>query len=331
MFDESDGPAATDRAAVSLPDLLERARRTEVRGELATARVAEVVRWVQPESRWRWLPFSAGLAVAAAAAALAIWMWRTPATTPLLGAVQVGDRVAIVSEPGTQYRIAATTRDATEIVVERGAVTARLWPGTQRHQLALRGGDVVATATGTIYTLAVDAAGAHVSVHEGQVDVARAAGHELVVAGNAAATGAAAARRLRALPEPAQPEPLPPITPPVPVAIADAGVPADAAARSASDAAAPAPPPNERWREIRLLRAQNKLAAAVAGCLALADARDPTWSPIALVEAIRIELGPRAAPERAIELADRMLREWPQHTLASEARELRKQAAAQVR
>ena len=86
------------------------------------------------------------------------------------------------------------------------------------------------------------------------------------------------------------------------------------------------PTANERWREIRKLRAENRLDAAVTGCIALADQKDPTWSPIALVEAIRIELGPLAAPERAIELADRMLREWPQHALAPETRELRKQA-----
>jgi hypothetical protein len=57
---------------------------------------------------------------------------------------------------------------------------------------------------------------------------------------------------------------------------------------------------------------------------------DATWSPIALVEAVRIELGPRTDPERAIELAGRMLREWPNDALAPETRELRCRALRQL-
>lgn len=286
---------------MSLPELIERARRTEVRADLAEARVGELVRWAPPpEARWRWLPFGAGLAVAAAAAAMIVWLVRTPPAEPQ--PISIGDRVTIVSEPGTHYRVATASHDATEIVVERGAVTARLWPGSERHELALRGGDVVARATGTIYTLSVDAAGsARVSVHEGKVDVERAQRHSVVAASDHPSAGAIAAGELRALPAP----PAPPPTHKTPTLT---------------------PTPNERWREIRRLRAQDQLDAAVAACVALADLHDATWSPIALVEAMRIELGPLAAPERAIELADRMLREWPEHTLAAETRALRKQA-----
>jgi len=297
---------------VSLPELIERARRTEVRAEIAVARVAELVRWATPEpSRWRWLPFGAGLAVAGAAAAMIVWMLRTPPASPT--PVSIGDRVAIVSEPGTRYRVASASNTATEIVVDRGAVTARLWPGAQPHELALRGGDVVARATGTIYTLSVDGTGsARVSVHEGRVDVERAERHETIAASRHALTGAAA--ELSALPTPA---PAAPTLTPTPTPTPITPVPTTAPH---------VPTANERWREIRKLRAQDKLDAAVKECIALADQNDPTWSPIALVEAIRIELGPLAAPERAIELADRMLREWPQHALAGETRELRKQA-----
>lgn len=63
---------------------------------------------------------------------------------------------------------------------------------------------------------------------------------------------------------------------------------------------------------------------------AVRDAHDPLWSPIALVEAIRIELGPLADPERAIALADRMVREWSSDALSSEARELRCRALRQL-
>jgi len=308
---------------VSLPELIERARRTEVRADLAERRVAELVRWTRPATS-RWLPFGAGLAVAAAAAAMIVWLIRTP--PPEQSPVSIGDRVAIVSEPGTRYRVATASHEATEIVVDRGAVTARLWPGAQPHELALRGGDVVARATGTIYTLSVDAkGGAKVSVHEGKVDVSRAERHSVVSADGHALTGAAAELRALPAPPPEPPAPAPTPTPtPTPTPITPAP-PVDAPAHPVA-VDAHVPTANERWREIRKLRAQDQLDAAVSECIALADMKDATWSPIALVEAIRIELGPLAAPERAIELADRMLREWPQHALAAETRALRKQA-----
>jgi hypothetical protein len=91
-----------------------------------------------------------------------------------------------------------------------------------------------------------------------------------------------------------------------------------------------APAIKDRWRTARLLRGQGQFAAAVTECLAIADAHDPVWSPIALVEAVRIELGPLADPERVIALADRVIREWPADALVSEARELRCRAARQL-
>lgn len=101
--------------------------------------------------------------------------------------------------------------------------------------------------------------------------------------------------------------------------------------------AALAPPPepsgptvNERWRSARLLRSQGKFAEAVVECEAIADMRDPTWAPIALVEAARIELGPLAAPERAITYVERFEREWSGNGLLPEARDLRCRALGQL-
>ena len=78
-------------------------------------------------------------------------------------------------------------------------------------------------------------------------------------------------------------------------------------ADGAGVASTPAEKPTlaERWRAARLYRAQARFDDAIAECATIADAHDQTWSPIALVEAARIEIGPRAAPERAIVLVDR--------------------------
>jgi hypothetical protein len=94
--------------------------------------------------------------------------------------------------------------------------------------------------------------------------------------------------------------------------------------------AAPAPSVKDRWRSARLRRSQGQFTEAVAECLAIADARDAVWSPIALVEAVQIELHHLADPARAIEFADRMLRDWPRDSLAPEARDLRCRALRQL-
>ena len=105
---------------------------------------------------------------------------------------------------------------------------------------------------------------------------------------------------------------------------------------AAPDLGAPAGGPDpaaglaDRWRDARKLRAEGHFDAAIAACVALAEARDPTWSPIALVEAARIALGPIAAPERAVALADRFAAEWPAHALAAEVRDLRCRALSRL-
>ena len=98
-----------------------------------------------------------------------------------------------------------------------------------------------------------------------------------------------------------------------------------------------APPPeasgpsvNERWRSARLLRSQGKFAEAIVECEAIAETHDATWAPIALVEAARIELGPLAAPERAITFVERFEREWSGNGLLPEARDLRCRALGQL-
>jgi hypothetical protein len=333
-----------------LDDLIAHARRLPVHDAAARRYVAELRRWARPEPRPTRLPWlAAGFAIAAAAIVLLVVLRPGVATEP--SAISIGDRVAIIAEPRTHYRVIAADAEHTEVVVDRGTVTARLWPGARPHRLALRGGGVEAIATGTVYALHVDDRGsASVFVHEGKVAVRRGDENVLVAAGTSWPAGAAhrdrrAAEQLLALDAP------PLVTPssaPEP-AIASVG---DAAKSPESQAEQPSPasqvtPPRakdpepiadapraptltDRWRQARLLRGQGNFEAAVTECLAIADAKDATWSPIALLEAARIELGPRASPERAIALAERFEAEWSSHQLLPEARELKCRALRQL-
>jgi hypothetical protein len=338
-----------------LDHLISRARTLNVRPEHAATYVTELGRWArasEPEPRRRWIPWMLGaFATAAAAIALVLFLGRD-ARSSEGDVVRVGQRVAIVAAPSTTYRVVVADRDHTTLEVERGTVTARLYPGTQRHELRLRGGGVEALATGTVYSLTVGTSGPSVTVHEGTVLVQEADGtRQLVEHGTTwpsqtAPREQAAARKLLATSLPSEETSAP----------ADAGVPdaderpnladvvdddADvdqpddgsgirAKAIKTAEPIDAAPSPKDRWRKARLLRGQGQFEAAVTECIAIADAKDPTWSPIALVEAVRITLGPLSAPERAIELVDRFEREWPKHDLAPEARELRCRALKQL-
>lgn len=335
-----------------LDGLIERARAADVNREAAERYVRELDRWARPAVRphRRWLPWLAAGVAAAAVVVLAVLWWSSSQAAPWVP-VRIGDRVAIVADPATAYRVVRADAGETAIAIERGAVTARLWPGARPHRLTLSGLGLTATATGTVYSLAIGASGAVVHVIEGTVEVRADDGPHVVHAGaswpaDGAAADPGAGRVLLALAAP-PPEPLPPAA-----AVVDAGTGAavnagdDAGIAAAGDAGEPpgdaatgggrgappgaAPTIKDRWHTARLFRGQGKFAAALAECLAIAEARDPTWSPIALVEAVRIALGPLADPDRAIALADRMLRDWPGDPLAAEVRELRCRALRQL-
>jgi hypothetical protein len=106
--------------------------------------------------------------------------------------------------------------------------------------------------------------------------------------------------------------------------------PRDAELAAPTESTPAGPTVNERWRSARLLRSQGKFAEAILECEAIADTHDPTWAPIALLEAARIELGPLAAPERAVTYVERFEREWAGNGLLPEARDLRCRALGQL-
>ena len=114
----------------------------------------------------------------------------------------------------------------------------------------------------------------------------------------------------------------------VPVLAALLAAPAIAIAQPAAPAP-PGPPasPREAFLEQRVLE---ELAAdgIVLARLGVALALTPDGD--ALVEAIRIELDARAAPEAALARADQMLARWPAHALIADTRALRCRALRQL-
>jgi hypothetical protein len=310
---------------VNLDQLVDRARGVTVRTDGAEAYVRDLERWARPEpTRRAWIPWLV-TGFATAAAIVVVLMWSRPAPGVVAMPVQVGDRVTIVAEPGTSYRVVAASPTETRIAVDRGSVTARLWHGATTHHLALEGGGVIATATGTVYSLSVGSTGSGVvHVDEGTVEVIDRDGVHAAPAGTS--------RPATAQTPPDAPAIAPDAAVEMTVAI-DAAVPLPPTPHVVIDAAVVGDAPasiKEQWRLARLLRGQGKFAEAIAECNVIVDAHDATWSPIALVEALRIYLGPLADPEHAIEVADRMLREWPDHQLVGETRALRCQALAQL-
>jgi hypothetical protein len=323
-----------------LDGLVQNARDVAVRADAADRYVRELERWAPPVvSRRPWWLVGAGAAVAAAAI-VALVVVRRPGSEQPLAPVRIGDRVAIVADVGTSYRVLDATADETRIAIDDGTVTARLWHDGHPHRLSLEGGGVVAVATGTVFSLTVGEPGPVVHVDRGRVEVTDAAGVHIVTESPRAGADRHSASLLLALSSPPSlGSATPAVAPAIPAPV-DAAIPPDAAvappptspprAAASSASAAPSVTVAERWRHERTLHGQGKLDEALAQCLAIADARDPTWSPIALAEGVRIALGPLSKPERAIELADRLLREWPTDALAGEVRGMRCRALTEL-
>ncbi|HSR97472.1 MAG TPA: hypothetical protein VLM79_10500 [Kofleriaceae bacterium] len=350
---------------VDLDAVIRRARSATVRRDAAEAYVRELERstdgssdlgWSRTPDELRrpsWLAPTLAIAAVVVVVSLAAGLLLTPrGQPPPLAAVRIGERVAIVAEPGTVYRIVRASGDETAIEVERGEVTARLWPGTHAHRLTLQGGGVVALAQGTVYSLAVERGTGAVHVDEGTVEVRIGAEVHRVPAGASwppdrpRASGRSRAPVLTALPTPdrrslapsASPTPSPsptasasPTPSPLPGASPSIDIASPALQRATPDLkGAPSQTIKKRWQLARRLRAEGKLRMAIAECIAIADLHDATWSPIALVEALRLYGGPLADPALAVAIADRTIAEWPADVLVPEARALRCRALARL-
>src|SRR5262249_56220205 len=98
-----------------------------------------------------WVPWLAAGVAAAAAVLVALW-WQGDAAIAPRAPLQIGDHVAILAAPGTAYRVVRSDAAGTEIAVEHGAVTARLWRTAQPYRLPLSGGGAPPAAGGPGYS-----------------------------------------------------------------------------------------------------------------------------------------------------------------------------------
>lgn len=326
-------PHASDK----LEEALAAAQRLEMREPHRRDMVAALLR-AQPAiesaaprlAPWRLI---AGLSWAAAAGAVAFAVLaRQPAeekrapvslaspgltphpTTAPDALLHLGARVAILHPANARIEVQEVDARLTRIRLEDGRVTARLFAGTAPYRLQISTRDLVAVAVGTIFAVERSGGTSRVRVREGVVRVLHSEREHRVAAGeiydalrgrvepDAVALEAEALETLALPPPPRRP---------------------DARTTSAAPSSpVPESPPDPAaiWREARLRRGAGADREAAELLEGLAARRDPTWSPLALAELVRLHAGPLHDPEQAIERADEFLARYGDHELRREVR-----------
>lgn len=327
------------KGSAAIPERLKRATRAarsiELRDGIAHQRTQELLRWssvrvARSRPRWPWALAGAGLA----AAVIFAWLLRPgPQSGPPPAVIQVGPRVAMVPSKTSDFQVVRASEEETVIEVQRGAVTARLWKGSAAHRLVLRARNLEATALGTTYSLIIPEEGAaRVVVHEGTVSLKDAHGIRTLKAKPADRTLQASVRLL------AQHTPRPRLlnkpekrVEPQPTRVAE---PPPKRPRAPPEKAEPSKVKDVRssvvlWRQARLNRGRGKYEASLAMLEDLRARADPTWSPLAIVEMIRIyeKLG---RPEQVQKRSSEFLKQHRDHNLAPEVRALACRAYAQL-
>ncbi len=353
-----------------LEAVLAGARAAEVRRDVAERFVDELERWSRrdaatrtPARRRAWVLFGAA-AMAAMAVVAVVSLWTRLAPPPERVADLPHDvpvaleplrlpGVAVIAASDTRYQVVSSGPQGTELALRSGRLVVRAWPGHSvqvDHQTFRASADGavfrIARVPSTTTAVAVEVVAGAMTIETRDPGAMEDARVERVGPGarwpadQAAVFAASDQRAVTTLQQcTAFDLDLPSVPPP------DADLHLDAGSAAADPASSPArralgarpgpdAPPGvsikDRWRHARLLRAQADFAGALAECDAIADAHDPTWSPIALVEAARIYLGPLDDLEHVLTTTSRFFREYPTHALTRDVRELRCRALAQL-
>ncbi len=309
-------------------------------------------------ARW-WLPWTVTLAASAAAVAFAVlWSRSADAPTPQLAvlptpapvvvssmpsntpsngdpvALRVAAAAALVAQPGAQLAVETSSSTTSVLTFSQGVASFRVGRGHQMRvvlhdgELLLKSGGA-SIATGTTPTGAGTGADRESSIRidDGDAVFTNRDGHVRPLPKGQAAVFAGASERAVAqlrtygleLPLPSTPPAttLPPSLPPTKNQDSASVKPATLSAV-------------EQWRRVRLLRGQGDFAGAVELAHKLGAMGDATWSPIALLEAARVEIGPLLSSERALGTCAELLRTYPTHALAHEAAAIRCRALTEL-
>lgn len=353
---------SSKRSQLRLDSLLQRARDHQVSEDNAAACVAGVQEWAalhkrsqERERSQRWLWALGGGLAAAALVLLVLSPWtlqsrralvatvsteapvlvESPAPAIAAAPLQVGERVALVAREGSRYIVLAASAERTEIAIEEGALTARLFPNTARdHELILRVQNLEVRATGTIFSVGLDSKGAAYSlVHEGSVSVHSGTHTIALQAGqvypkNAVPDGTLGTSAMMLTGVEVTSVAQPDVTP-VPVDPAQTDT-LDANAKLLASPSPTSSSPIELWRQARALRSTGRFKQAINRLTELALSGDPTWAPLAQLELARLYDSDLSQPAKALTYAKAFLKSHANHELAPEARKLACQALAQL-
>ncbi|MBP9088379.1 MAG: hypothetical protein KBG15_19820 [Kofleriaceae bacterium] len=295
-----------------------------------------------------WLPWAFALATSTAAVVFAVLWLRSPSAAPPLGVAQpVSSHLAltarrpaqpasplppapasapvvlrlagaaVVVQPGAQVYVVANTATTSTLHFTQGVASFR---GGAGHLVRVQLSDGELLLRAGIASIATDANGSAIRLEDGGATFTDTVGRvrPLPVGQQArfAASSELAVTQLRAL------------TFDLPLqqtATTQAIVPTANQGSATADSAVV-----EQWRLVRLLRGQGKFAGAAELAHKIGVLGDATWSPIALLEAARIELGPLLSSTQAIKTCDELLQKYPQHALAREAADIRCRALTEL-
>lgn len=262
-----------------------------------------------------------------------------PAPTPskeiaIPRALQIGPAVAAAPTSASELIVERLRADVTEIQLRSGLSAFQLHhPDRVARRLVVRAGMVRVTAVGTVF--AVDASSperVRVFAIEGVVEVATASASFSLAAGAAWPAGTASPPELSALVRALDQHVLEPMSSSGggeaagPEAPPRARAPGRSVGRSPAQTAAESDAglasSESRWQRARRLRAQGDPRGALTELTALAEAHDPTWSPIAEIEMMRIYEAVLADPAEVARLAQAFLSAHPNHPLEPEVRQV---------
>ncbi len=286
----------------------------------------------QVSAPWYWK--LSAVPAAAIAVALTIWLMpakdretKAPAVARVLGSVvQVGPSVAVLPHANADFSIDHVSPDYTRLHIQTGVVDVRLThEDSSAHTVEVVAASTSFIATGTTYRVGFDDGRVFSTVFEGAIEIQRE-GQPVTTLGTMESwpdervvtmdsyTSKLAAYGFRETKRKSYSETM---------ALVDAGPPPrpEPRRKTTTDAAKP-DDVLTLWRKARLFQGQGRAREALPLLREIKNRGDATWSPLALIEEIRLQVDPFASPKKVVSLANRFFATYPQHPLTAEVRHM---------